>query len=101
MREIFLSILLLFSVSMYAAGGDDSPLGWYTVDAADMVGVTELTADAVMVPRRSPGSAAEQTDATLADGTETAIIVTDGDPTDRHIGAAVPFEVGWEIKPGV
>lgn len=96
MREILLSILLLFSVSAFAAGGDESPLGWYTVDAADMVGVTELTADTATVPRRLSGSAAELTDATLADGTQTAITAElTGDSIDCRTGAYAPFEVGW------
>ena len=94
MREILLCVLLMFSVSLFAADGVGAPLGWYTVDVEKVTSAHAETP--ASVPERLSGSAVEQTNATQADGTQTtdtAKLI--GEPSCCFIGAFAPIEVGW------
>ena len=93
MRYLLLSVLLLFSVSLFAADGI-MPDGW---DIAAVEAVSTDNTEPILVPERLPRVAGgDHANATLADGKKTLhsqLICYRVQPL--VMTAQLPWEVGW------
>jgi len=92
MREIVLSILLLFSVSMFASEGPVSSDGGFSIHMEQAVDSVTIQA-VVSVHERLPGSAGGQA--------QSYNQTKEWSFCPPVVALALPYEVGWQEKLGV